>query len=150
MSFLSKLFGNDKPAPQEIPSFHTYNNKVWWSDTEIVGADPDTLKVYSQHYAKDKDRAYHWFNVVEKADASTFEPLTYPFAKDKDQVFWSDKIVTGADPHSAEVKGGYLIDKESVYWGNKTIDADRQSFEFLGEGRAKDKDGEFYRGERTS
>lgn len=71
-------------------------------------------------YAKDKNRVYHYTNVVAGADPKSFEKLDKWYAKDKKHVYNArkeHKIYKNYDAKSFEILGNWFVkDKNGVYY----------------------------------
>ena len=90
-------------------------------NAELSGVDPRSFVAilnrnsknpkYNVHYGKDKKWIYFERSEIKLADRSSFEILSNVWSKDLFHVYFKEKIVAFADPASAEVIHGQLIDK---------------------------------------
>lgn len=116
---------------------------------EISQADKGTFRVLDFLYTKDINAVYYWCNKIDQADPGTFEAIysgdaqgcesgpvanfTTDFAIDKNYVFHQGKIDSMFDRASFEYLGsGYIKTKDGIFFNNKKIlEADIKTFEFL-------------------
>ena len=126
---------------------------------QIEGADYNTFKVVSLHFAKDKNNVYYFNDlkggVIESADPETFKFVNFGYYKDKKYVYDSYGRIIPSDPDTYEEIGSwYAKDKSNVYFifgpEKKIIkDADPGSFILLGSTTyAKDKSNVYYFGRK--
>jgi hypothetical protein len=102
---------------------------------EPIQADAGSFSVLHDAggYAKDKDNAYYFGDIISGADPNTLELLDAENAKDQDNVYYAGVKISGADPASYVVYGrNWSKDNESVYKAGKRLEgADPATFEFF-------------------
>lgn len=128
---------------------------------KLPGADPNTFKVISMEYSKDKNHVYmSWGDSILGADPATFELLSYEnklpaYAKDSKSVYYFGKQIKGADAGSFVAFGHdsahYAKDNQYAYFEDKPFKADVATFKILNmessyESFAIDKDAVYYLG----
>lgn len=109
-----------------------------WLDV-FENADPETFKILSKIYAKDKHAVYHYGDVEETLDAETFQMLGQKdsslYMKDKNGIYWKtpDEKLENADPKTFEVVSiHYAKDKKNVYVHSSVLkNADPETFRVL-------------------
>ena len=139
-----ELWAKDK---KNIYNFDNKIKKPWDMDLK-------SLEYVSDEFLKDKNNVFYWnrrnFELIKWVDSETFELLWYDYSRDKNNVYFRDRKLELVDPKTVKYLSGSLIkDKNSVYfyslgwkWGLNIVSwiNDIDSFEYLGEGYAKDKD----------
>lgn len=113
------------------------NGKVYSGDRILRGADFSTFEVLNYLYARDANRAYYSFGVIDNADPSSFQALDsgaafatvgkyllnfQSYARDKNNVFHytytvgKPSIVRLADPSSfRSINGRFGYDEKAVF-----------------------------------
>lgn len=102
--------------------FKKLNNKVYYKDTLLIGADAKTFEVLSWDWERDKNYYYRFGKKVLSIDRNSFQFLDYHYAKDKFHVYYDENIIEGADAktfvHLEGTQDGK--DKNNCYrWGEK-------------------------------
>lgn len=114
---------------------------------EIAQVDKRTFKALDLYYEKDINAVYALCNKIDKADPATFEVIysgdsqgctlfsntSTTFAIDKNYVFHQGSIDSMFDRTSFEYLGsGYIKTKDGIFFNDKKIiGADIETFEFL-------------------
>jgi hypothetical protein len=108
-----------------------YNGKTdkhifmsWMRGSSVENADVVSFKSLSETYAKDKNNAYSWGEVIKNADAASFEVIQErPIAtsKDKNNIYFWGNIFEGVHPTDfsiiwCDIQTCYIHDKKNVYW----------------------------------
>lgn len=114
----------------------------------ITNADPASFVPLTANYARDKRHAYYGPDLIPGSDAESFEIIDSKWSKDKNQCYVfalavGIQVMTGADPKSFRVIGGYLnswaADKHSYFYDYEKVPTrDPASFTILDGGFAKD------------
>lgn len=73
--------------------YYKDNEKVWWSTSELSGANPKTFKVLSGGYATDGTNVYYGDDKLKGVDASTFKVDSSYRAHDKNYKYYFDDKV---------------------------------------------------------
>lgn len=137
---------------------------TWYYRTAtIVGSDAASFKVLSDHYAKDRHRAYYgdsyrdsreYFlvkrdrvKVLEGADAASFRYLDEDYARDAKSLFYEGVRFSVQDVETFQIlKYGFARDRAQGYYLRTPIaGSDGASFEALDDGHhARDKARVYY------
>lgn len=128
-------YSNLKPYSADPgDSYAKDKNNVYKGCSEIFDrADADTFMSLGGGYAKDKDEAWFFSDVIIGADVSTFKYIGKWYAVDKNHVYYNGEVVKKADPMTFILVEGpdpnnwgqideYAIDKNYVYKGDRIID----------------------------
>ncbi|MFO0764161.1 MAG: DKNYY domain-containing protein [Candidatus Gracilibacteria bacterium] len=88
---------------------------------------------------------------IDEADGKTFSYLGNSFAKDKNHVYFTGRIIKGANPDKFKFASGsfsqYVIDDKNVWYGDEAIPlVDIETFSYLGNSFAKDKNHVYFTG----
>ena len=81
----------------ETDEFKIIQNKVYYYDTLIVGADASTFETVSWEWQRDKQYYYFFGKRIAYIDRKSFQDLDYHYGKDKFNVYYDEKIIKGAD-----------------------------------------------------
>jgi hypothetical protein len=114
--------------------YRNENGILYWSNTQIKGADCETFERLSDLWAADRHNVYSYGRKVRGVDRATFQILNPNFAKDSRRVYFPTGTID-ADPASFEVldggcfedtfgleaRGGYARDAYNVYYYTLTI-----------------------------
>ena len=96
---------------RQVESFGYWvkGNTVYYTDLEIIDADPDSFENIpsSYLYGKDKNSVYFLSTKILGADLETFKVLELYYSLDKDSVFYKETKIDGADPKTFN----YIDDK---------------------------------------
>jgi len=85
-------------------------------------------------YAKDKNTAYYYSNVIQNADVNSLVFLGGEYAKDKNRVYKRGEVLPDVDTDSFVFVGNYYTkDKNQVFYEDEKLDIeiDPASFEFI-------------------
>jgi hypothetical protein len=150
-----QVLANALPESFEIineghyPIYARDKQQVYFEGTVIADAQPDSFKILSHGYARDKQHIY--FNslayngnkpvsvVLNNAQPDSFEIINPDesseliYAHDKQQVYLNGNVLTNAQPDSFEILNtGYAHDKQQVYFNGKLLaDAQPDSFKII-------------------
>ncbi|WP_304176961.1 DKNYY domain-containing protein [Leptotrichia trevisanii] len=129
------------------------NNKVYFEDKIIKGADAKTFKEINYEYSKDKNNVYYYGEKIDDANPETFKEIddSNLFYSDRRNVFFKGQKIKGADVKTFKLlnNGPYSKDKNYIFFKEALIDdADYESFEATDTICARDKNGVFYKGVR--
>lgn len=134
-------------------TFATDGVNVYYNDSVMYGADPDSFKILGRYYEKDNNAVYAGEQPLPNANPHTFHVLADDmYAEDGVHVYFMGDTVTGADPNSIQVAdpigSGYALDAQHVYYGKDEIpNADTTSFSVFSDGYyAKDANTVYYNG----
>lgn len=114
-----------------------------WGYLEDV--DKSTFEVLAEDWAKDANHVWHFDDIVRTADLKSFHINESGLPVDKRHVFVRSNngvfvpSASGIDPETAEyfvyrlgtLQEEWLRDKSNIYFGDKKIDVDRNSFSSL-------------------
>ncbi len=136
-------------------------NAVYYLNTELENADPDTFEVFKEGFAKDKNNVYLYGKIREDIDSDTFVMLPPHYAKDKNNAYYlgikieaeidNDTFDYVREGKDSNYSTSYSKDKNNVYYKhNKILEgADPFSFECVGNFfYAKDKNNVYYAGSK--
>ena len=110
----------------------------------LHNVDRNTFEVLADNWAKDKNHVWHTYDLLENVDVETFKIDKTGLAKDKTHVYVSNGYdnyhpLLGVDAETAEYfvfnhSGQYswIRDKDHVFFEEKVIDVDRNTFRPLG------------------
>jgi len=79
------------------------SGKVYWHTKTVKGANPDTLEVFNDTWARDGKRVFSQGSIMRNVDAASFMVLNHLFAKDSSAVYYLGGVVKTADPAGFEV-----------------------------------------------
>ncbi len=120
-------------------AFALYNHGSWGYLKDV---DKESFKVLSYSWAKDKNHVWHGDDVFENVDVNSFHINESGVPVDRDHVYvWNDDYEwvpsqSGIDPKTAEYfisqeysyRYNWLRDKDNVYYRDKKVDVDRNTF----------------------
>lgn len=123
--------------------YRVEDGKVFWHlwtfsfgplDYELKDVDVESFRDMKDHYARDKQYAWHEQHRLEGADGSRFRNLKHGYACDDKLVYCRGKLVYGADAQTFRIHSErYCEDSRDCYWnGHPLYVADRQSFGLVG------------------
>ena len=160
MGLLSLLFGC---KPQGASGPFEKKDGVWhYREHPIAEADAGTFVPLSDHYAKDKARAYYadsyrqsseYFltrryrvTVVERADVGSFRYLSQDYARDDRRIYFEGKLFPVKDPATFEILDeGFAKDRLTGYYLQEPIpESDGSTFTVVGWHYSKDAKTVFY------
>lgn len=98
------------------------NNKVYYRDTLIIGADAKTFEIVNWNWQRDRNYYYYFGKKIEYIDRKSFKDLDYHYGKDKFNVYYDEKIIKGADAQSFTHIDGTQDGKDTngcYRWGKK-------------------------------
>lgn len=138
---------------QLFADYSIKNNKVYFKEKIIKGADAKTFKEINYEYSKDKSNVYYYGEKIDDANPETFKEINDAglFYIDKRNVFFKGQKIKGADVKTFKLlnNGPYSKDKNYIFFKEALIDdADYESFEATDSICARDKNGVFYKGTR--
>lgn len=73
------------------------NNYIYFEDSIVVGANPNTFEIIDFEWSKDDKMYFYRGNPIPEIDYLTFEFLDYGYSKDKNHVYYYDEIIKEAD-----------------------------------------------------
>lgn len=134
-------------ANHSFASYKIKDDKVYYNEKIVDGADFITFEILNYNYAKDKNNVYREGLLMGQADPSTFEVINGLFSKDKNMVYqgYNGKLPY-IDPNTVEaIDENFFKDKNGIYiHGTKIQGVDIISFEVIGESYSKDKNNVYY------
>ena len=122
---------------RQVESFGYWvkGNTVYYTDLEIIDADPDSFENIpsSYLYGKDKNSVYFWGSKIPDADPKTFKYLAKYYFSDKNSVYFLSTKILGADLETFKVlELYYSLYRDSVFYKEKKIDgADPKTFNYI-------------------
>jgi hypothetical protein len=93
----------------------------------LRGADPETLEIINEDYARDKNAVFHTRRhsgpcEIEQADPETFTVLSERYSKDEYHAFHECSLLRNADSKTFRVTSGFLaVDSKSVFRSGKLV-----------------------------
>jgi len=81
-------------------NFKIIDNKVYYKDTVVLGADANTFEILSWNWERDKTYYYYFGKRIDYIDRASFQDLDYHYGKDKFHAYYDEKIIEGADAKS--------------------------------------------------
>ncbi|GAB3937904.1 DKNYY domain-containing protein [Larkinella terrae] len=127
VSLLLSIFGLGALFSCKKTGYETKNGLVYFKDTAVREADPNSFETLNTVFGKDAKNAYYR-GVVLEAEAGSFVALDEHYAKDKSTVFYCDNALNGQT---------YFTTRNNVI--RKIAGADAASFERLEYNYSKDK-----------
>lgn len=107
-SLRQKLENVDRKSFVVISGAHGYasdDDTVYWPQGIILGADPETFKLYTGKYGADSGHVYYMWKEIA-ADSATFQVLdNWSYALDATKVFYNGKELQGIPVEGFAVKG---------------------------------------------
>jgi hypothetical protein len=142
-------------------SYSVRNSEVFWGESKISDADPESFEVLEAIWARDAKNVYTYNTKRRGVDIASFQVLNALFAKDKNNVYYLEgKATKIEDPSTFEVldkgklepsldgyidKFSYARDSQNIYCylsgegkPKRVRGADRNSFRVLRNGFAVD------------
>jgi hypothetical protein len=153
-------------APAGELHYAADENNVYLAGGIITDADPETFEPLEGYFARDAARVYHFGRLVPEADAATIRcPPVAAFCMDKDNIFFCQNLLgpatedfepippSGGDDYHLETAVYYRYDgafysvfAEDAEGFHNHLDADPDSFEYLGKSFARDREKLFFFG----
>ena len=132
-----------------MAEYNVKENKVYYEDILVEGANTKTLKKLSKNYMTDGKRVFYFEREIKGADPDTFQVLEHAFSKDKNHVYYeTEKIEENINTSAVKVLNKfYFKDNKNVYlMYGKVEGADPDTFELLTDnmGYSKDKNNVYY------
>ncbi len=132
-----------------MAEYNVKENKVYYEDILVEGANTKTLKKLSKNYMTDGKRVFYFEREIKGADPDTFQVLEHAFSKDKNHVYYeTEKIEENINTSVVKILNKfYFKDNKNVYlMYGKVEGADPDTFELLTDnmGYSKDKNNVYY------
>ena len=129
---------------------------------KLEKANADKFTEINPYFGKDNKNVYYLGDIIKDSDPATFQFLggirtligDTGYSKDKKNVYYLGDIISGADSASfvlLDKVEGYGKDNKNVYFMGKRLDyADSASFKTIGNDYTSDKNGIYYKTEKTA
>ena len=118
---------------------------VYFQGQRIEGANPQTWEVIMimdrSLYSRDDRNVFFRGKKVKGADRDTFEDISSgrhwlfgrhsTFGRDKNHIFFRDKPLIGSCANDFRILDIYVVSNNKVFFQNRNLDADAQSFQIL-------------------
>ena len=111
----------------EKDDFKIIDNKVYYYDTLIIGANAKTFKIIRWDWQCDTNSYYRFGKRIPEIDRKTFEFINHRYSKDKNFVYFDGKLIEGANPQTFYCEEGTnkAFDGKNCFLSGKKFDCER-------------------------